>query len=264
MREATAVGARAWAMPDGGGAAGTARATDGADECMDEGGVDAARAYLDSDLDEMDADDAPAPLPQATQRYGAAHDDVEEEAEIDEAVRRAPFRHATQQYGLSQLGDDDEDDDDEAVRRPDWPDAPMTESPRALAARWAACGLEMDDELSGEPSMTREDVECTSDMLSGDAHDELASSMDVAVAAQAQVAEREQQRERVSLGRVMRDGAGVGGSGSEAARAPEGDCDGVMADHAPHHLAPPGSRSLARCAARPTRPARAPAQVEHT
>jgi hypothetical protein len=230
MREASAVGARAWSMPDGGGAAGTARATDGADECMDEGGVDAARAYLDSDFDEMDADDAPAPLPQATQRYGAAHDDVEEEAEIDEAVRRAPIRHATQQYGLSQLGDDDEDDDDEAVRRSDWLDAPMTESPRALAARWAACGLEMDDELSGEPSMTREDVECTSDMLSGDAHDELASSMDVAVAAQAQVAEREQQRERVSVhvGRVMRDGVGAGGSGSEAARALEGDGDGVM------------------------------------
>jgi hypothetical protein len=226
MREASAVGARAWAMPDGGRAAGTARATDCADECMDEGGVDAV--YLGSDLDEMDADDAPAPLPQATQRYGAAHDDVEEEVEIDEAVRRAPIRHATQQYCLSQLGDDDEDDDDEVVRRSDWPYAPMTESPRALAARWAACGLEMDDELSGEPSMTREDVECTSDMLSGNAHDELASSMDVVVAAQAQVAEREQQRERVSVGRVMRDGVGAGGSGSEAARALEGDCDGVM------------------------------------
>ena len=75
--------------------------------------------------------------------------------------------------------------------------------------------------------MTRVDVECTSDMLSGDAHDELASSMDVVVAAQAQVAEREQQRERVSVGCAMRDGDGAGGSGNEAARALEGDCDGV-------------------------------------
>jgi hypothetical protein len=44
---------------------------------------------------------------------------------------------------------------------------------------------------------------------------------------------REQQRERVSVGCVMRDGAGAGGSGSEAARALEGDgdcglgCEGV-------------------------------------
>jgi len=104
----------------------------------------------------------------------------------------------------------------------------MTESPRALAARWAACGLEMDDELPDEPSAAREDVECMSDMLSGDAHVELASSMDVVAAAQVQAAEREQQSERVSVGCVMRDGAGAGGSGSEAARALEGDGDGVM------------------------------------
>jgi hypothetical protein len=66
------------------------------------------------------------------------------------------------------------------------------------------------------------------DMLSGDAHDELASSMDVVVAAQAQVAEREQQRERVPVGCATRDGEGAGGSGSEAARALDGDGDGVM------------------------------------
>jgi hypothetical protein len=226
MREASATGARAWAMPDGGRAAGTARATDCTDECMDEGGVDAA--YLGSDLDEMDADDAPAPLLQATQSYGAAHDDDEGEAEVDEAVRRAPIRHATQQYGLSQMGDEFEDDDDEAVRRSDRPDAPIAESPRALAARWAACGLEMDDELSGEPSATREDVECMSDIMSGDAHDELASSMDAVAAAQAQVAEREQQSERVSVGCATRDGDGAGGSGSEAARALEGGDGGVV------------------------------------
>jgi hypothetical protein len=130
MREASAVGARAWSMPDGGEEAGTAQATDCADECMDEGGVDAARAYLGCDLDDMDADDAPAPPLQATQSYGAAHVDDEEEAEVDEAVRRAPLRHATQQYGLSQMGDDNEDDDCEAVRRSDWPDTPIAESPK--------------------------------------------------------------------------------------------------------------------------------------
>eukprot|EP00900_Chrysochromulina_parva_P015002 jgi/Chrpa1/23502/Chrysochromulina_OHIO_Genome00027977-RA len=208
MREASAVGARAWLMPDGGGAAGTAQATDCADECMDEGGVDAARAFLGSDPDDMDADDAPAPPLQATQSYGAAHDDDEDDAEADEAVRRAPTWHATQQYDLPQMGDDDEDYDEEAVRRSAWPDAPMAESPRALAARWAACGLEMDDELSGESSATRKDVECMSDMMFGDAHDVLASSMDVAGAAQAQVAEREQQREKVSVGCAMRDDVG--------------------------------------------------------
>ncbi|KOO34961.1 hypothetical protein Ctob_016618, partial [Chrysochromulina tobinii] len=86
MREASAVGARAWLMPDGGGAAGTAQTTDCADECMDEGGVDAARAFLGSDPDDMDADDAPAPPLQATQSYGAAHDDDEDDAEADEAA----------------------------------------------------------------------------------------------------------------------------------------------------------------------------------
>ena len=228
MREASAVGARAWAMPDGGGAAGTARVTGCADECMDEGGADAAPSFFGSDLDDMDADDASAPPLQATQSYGAAHDDDEEEAEADEAVCRAPIWHATQQYGSSQVGDYDDDDDDEAVRRSDWPDAPRTESPRALAARWAACGLEMDDELSGEPSVTREDVECMSDMMFGDAHDELASSMDALAAAQAQDAEREQQRERVSVGCVTRNDVGAGDSGSGAARALEGGDDGVV------------------------------------
>ena len=62
--------------------------------------------------------------------------------------------HATQQYGWSQEDDEGGDDDDEVVRRPGWSDAQMAESPRGLAARWAACGLEneMDDELTGEPS----------------------------------------------------------------------------------------------------------------
>ena len=51
-------------------------------------------------------------------------------------------------YGWSQEDDEGGDDDDEVVRRPGWSDAQMAESPRGLAARWAACGLEMDDELS--------------------------------------------------------------------------------------------------------------------
>jgi hypothetical protein len=35
----------------------------------------------------------------------------------------------------------------------------MAESPRGLAARWAASGLELDDELVGEPSTAREEAE---------------------------------------------------------------------------------------------------------
>ena len=65
-------------------------------------------------------------------------------------------------------------------------------------------------------------------MMSGDAHDELASSMDAVAAAQAQVAEREQQSVRVSVGCATRDGDGAGGSGSEAARALEGGDGGVV------------------------------------
>jgi hypothetical protein len=41
--------------------------------------------------------DVAAPLPQARQLYGTANEDVEEESEIDEAVRCAPFWQATQQ-----------------------------------------------------------------------------------------------------------------------------------------------------------------------
>jgi hypothetical protein len=179
MREASAVGARAWLMPDGGEATRAARAVGGTDERADEGGVGAASAHMDCDTDEMIVDDVAAPLPQATQLYGAANDDDDEEYEIDEAVRRAPIWQVIQQYGGSSAGDDDEGDDDEAVRRCGWPDARMAESPRGLAARWAASGLEMDDELKGEPSAAREEAECMSEMAPDDAHDELMCSMDV-------------------------------------------------------------------------------------
>ena len=72
-----------------------------------------------------------------------------------------------------------------------------------------------------------------SEMAPDDAHDELMCSMDVVAEVHAQDAEREQQREGVSVGCAMRDDVGAGGSGSEAARALEGDgdcglgCEGV-------------------------------------
>ena len=193
MREASAVGARAWLMPDGGGAARAARADD-------------------ADPDGVAVDSAAAPL-QATQGYGMSQEDDDEEAGADEVVRRAPTWHATQQYGWSQEDDEGRDDDDEAVRRPGWSDAQMDESPRALAARWAACGLEMDDEITGESSRTMEEAECMSDV-----HDELLSSMDVVAVVHAQDAEGEQQSERVSVGCVGRVDDGTGGGSSEARR----------------------------------------------
>ena len=209
MHEASAVGARAWLMLDG------------------VGGARAAPAHMDSDLDEMIADDAPAPLLQATQMYGAVNEDDEEEAEFDEAVRRAPAWHATQQYDGSMDGDDAEVDDDEEVRRCGWSDARMAESPRGLAARWAACGLVMDGELTGELSTAREEDERMSEMASDDVHDELMCSMDVVAEVHAQDAEREQQREGASVGCVRPDGDGAGGNGGEAGRAFEGDDGGA-------------------------------------
>ena len=122
------------------------------------------------------------------------------------------------------MGDDDEDDDDEPVRRSDWHDAPKAESPRALAARWAACGLEMDDELSGEPSMASEDAVRMSEMVSGELHAESVCSMDVVAVAHAQVAEGEQQSGRVSVECVGRVDDGAGGVSSEARRGHEGEC----------------------------------------
>ena len=108
----------------------------------------------------------------------------------------------------------------------------MAESPRGLAARWAARGLGMADELTGEPSAAREEAECMSEMASDawsdDAHDELMCSMDVIAEVHAQDAEREQQREGVSVGCVIPDGDGAGGDGGEAGRAFEGDDGGGM------------------------------------
>ena len=67
-----------------------------------------------------------------------------------------------------------------------------------------------------------------SEMAPEDAHDELMCSMDVVAEVQNQDAEREQQREGVSVGCATRVGDGVDGSGSEAARALEGDDSGSM------------------------------------
>ena len=72
-----------------------------------------------------------------------------------------------------------------------------------------------------------------SEMASDDVHDELMCSMDVIAEVHAQDAEREQQREEVSVGCVRPYGDGAGGDGGEAGRAFEGDdggargCEGV-------------------------------------
>ena len=228
MREASAVGARAWLMPDGGEAMRAARAIGGADERADEGGVGVAPAHMDGDFDEMIVDDVAAPLLQATQLYGTVNEDIEEESEVDEAVRRAPFCQATQQHGVSLAGEDAVDDDDEAVQRCGWFDARLAESTKGLAARWAACGLEMNDELTGELSAAREVAECMSEMASDDVHDELMCSMDVVAEVHAQDAEREQQSEGVSVGCVRHDGDGVSGGNSADGRGLEGEDGGDM------------------------------------
>ena len=85
----------------------------------------------------------------------------------------------------------------------------------------------MDDELTGEPSRTIEEVECMSDV-----HDELSSSMDVVAVVHAQDAEGEQQSERVSVECVGCVGDGAGGVSIEARRGHEGEgsvegCEGV-------------------------------------
>ena len=66
-----------------------------------------------------------------------------------------------------------------------------------------------------------------SEMASDDAHDELMCSMDVVAEVHAQDAERELQREGVSVGSVRPDGDGAGGDGGEAGRAFEGDDGGA-------------------------------------
>ena len=98
----------------------------------------------------------------------------------------------------------------------------MAESPRDLAARWAACGLEMDDELTGESSEAGSDGGGLSALAPDDEHDAMMS--DVGVEAEALVcdAECEQQRE-VLVERVVCVGADVGGGDSEARLGHEDD-----------------------------------------
>ena len=180
------------------------------------GATRAARAHV------AETDGAAMPL-LATQSYGLSQEDDDEEVGADEAVRRVPTWHATQQYGCSQEdGGEGGYDDDEAVRRPDWSDALMVESPRGLAARWAACGLEMDDELTGEASEAGSDGGGLSALAIDDEHDVMMSDMGVVAEALVCDAECEQQRE-VLVERVVCVGADVGGGDSEARRGHEGE-----------------------------------------
>ena len=72
----------------------------------------------------------------------------------------------------------------------------MAESPRGLAARRAACVLEMDDELTGvEPSEVGFDGEGLSVLALGDEHDATMGDMGAEEEALARDAEREQQRD---------------------------------------------------------------------
>ena len=101
----------------------------------------------------------------------------------------------------------------------------MVESPRGLAAIWAACELEMDarmdDELTGEPSEAGSDDGGLSAMAPVDEHDVSMSDTGAVAEALACVSEREQQRE-VLVECVVCVGADVGGDGSEARRGHEG------------------------------------------
>jgi hypothetical protein len=111
---------------------------------------------------------------------------------------------------------------DEAVCRPFWSDVRMAESPGSLAARWAASGLEMDDELTGEPSEAGVDGEGLSAPVPGDEHDATMSDMGAEAEALARDAECEQQRE-VLVECVVCVGDDAGGCGSEARRGHEGE-----------------------------------------
>jgi chorismate synthase len=66
-----------------------------------------------------------------------------------------------------------------------------------------------------------------SDMAPDDVHDELMCSMDVVAEVHAQDAEREQQREGVTVGCVRPDGYGAGDGNSVVGRGFEGEDDGV-------------------------------------
>ena len=104
----------------------------------------------------------------------------------------------------------------------------MAESPRDLAARWAACGLEMDDELTGEPSEAGADVEGSRALAPGDEHDAMMGDcMGAEAEALARDAERVQQREvPVECVVCVDDDAGCGGSEGRRAHEGEGGVEG--------------------------------------
>ena len=96
---------------------------------------------------------------------------------------------------------------------------------------WAACGLEMDDELTGVPSEAGADDEGMSAMAPGDEHDVMMSDVGAEADAPARDVEREQQRE-VPVECVVCVGDDGGGGGSEVRRGHEGEggvegCEGV-------------------------------------
>ena len=115
---------------------------------------------------------------------------------------------------------------------------------------WAACGLEMDDELTGVPSEAGADDEGMSAMAPGDEHDVMMSDVGAEADAPARDVEREQQRE-VPVECVVCVGDDGGGGGSEARRGHEGEggvegCEGAT-------LGAPTASSRGRCGRR-TRP----------
>ena len=96
---------------------------------------------------------------------------------------------------------------------------------------WAACRLEMDDELTGVPSEAGADDEGMSAMAPGDEHDVMMSDVGAEADAPARDVEREQQRE-VPVECVVCVGDDGGGGGSEVRRGHEGEggvegCEGV-------------------------------------
>ena len=90
----------------------------------------------------------------------------------------------------------------------------------------AACGLEMDDELTGEPSEAGPDGGGLSALAPDDEHDAMMSDAGVEAEALVCDAECEQQRE-VFVERVVCVGADVGGGGSEVRRGHEGGVEGL-------------------------------------
>ena len=144
-----------------------------------------------------------APLPQATQLYGTANEDVEEESEIDEAVCAVrPFgRRLSNTVGrrLAMMLRST------MMMRCDGA-AGLTRSWQRARGASPRYGLRADLRwtMSSRAGRARRERRLSgmSEMAPDDAHDELMCSMDVVAEVHAQDAEREQQREGASVGCV--------------------------------------------------------------